>query len=185
MSKGKRRAIIKTKVKGPPQIIDADDDSADLVDFSSMREDMKAKRRTFVREYIKDFNATAAVLRMGYNYERKIAQVKGAQFMAHPFTQHYLAEMIEKADEKAIVSKNRVLFGLLRESEYYGRDGGAAQRISALRSLAKIMGLEITKIEGNMTMNGGVMAIPFSSSPEEWEKQCAAAQEQLKKTVRK
>lgn len=181
MSKGKRRPLV--KFRRPPAIVEADE-SADFINFDDIKPAVKLMRQAFAREYLKDFNATQAVLRMGYKYGRTTASTKGSQWLNDAYTQHYIAELIEKADEKTIVSRNRVLAGLLRESEYFGEDGGAASRISALRSLAKILGMEITKIEGNMTIGGGVMAIPLSGSPEEWEKAAQVAQEQLKKTVR-
>ena len=50
--------------------------------------------------------------------------------------------------------------------------------------MGKILGLEITKVEGNINLAGGVMLLPHSGTPEEWEKAAATAQEKLKQAVR-
>ncbi len=178
--KGKRRAI-QTQFRAPPKGEDTDFDT----DFSGMQERTKLRLRAFAQEYIKDFNATASILRMGFRYTRKTAQVRGSQFMDEAYTHHCIAELTAKMDEKAIVSRQEVLLGLKKEAHASNSlFASSSTRISAFRSLAKILGMEITKVEGNMTLAGGVMAIPFAGSLEEWEKASKEAQEKLKLAVR-
>lgn len=178
--KGKRRTI-QTQFRAPPEQDEADDFS----DFSHLQERTKLLRRRFAGEYIKDFNATAAVLRMGYKYSRRTAQVKGSQWMDDAYTHQCIAELTAKMDEKAIVSRQEVMLGLKKEAHAANSlFASSSSRISALRSLAKILGMEITKVEGNMTLAGGVMAVPFAGSLEDWEKASKDAQEKLKKAVR-
>lgn len=180
--KGKRR-IIKTQIRNRPQI--EEDESADFVDFSHLQERTKLLRRKFAGEYIKDFNATAAVLRMGYKYTRRVAQTKGSQWMDDAYTHVCIAELTAKMDEKAIVSRQEVMLGLKKEAHAANSlFASSSSRISALRSLAKILGMEITKVEGSMTLAGGVMAVPMVGSLEDWEKASKLAQAELKKKVR-
>jgi hypothetical protein len=186
MSKGKKRPLKKIRFRKPPPIVDPEDAEDDeLVDFSKMQPRKQLRLQRFCQEYIKDFNAAASVQRMGYPYDRLIAAAKGTQFLAEPYSQYYLGELMQKCEEAAIVTKNEILFGLKRESNYYGIDGSAPARISALRSLAKILGLEITKVQGNIEIGGGVMALPFTGSLEQWEEACKSAQAKLKEDVRK
>lgn len=177
--RGKRRPI-QTQFRAPPK-----QEDEDFGDFSEMQERTKLLRRRFAGEYIKDFNATAAILRMGFKYSRKTAQVKGSQFMGDAYTHHCIAELTAQMDEKAIVSRQEVLLGLKKEAHASNSlFASSSTRISAFRSLAKILGMEITKVEGNMTLAGGVMAVPFAGSLEEWEKYSREAQEKLKAEVR-
>ena len=155
----------------------------EIQDFTLLRADYKANRRRFVYEYIKDFNGADAIRRLGYQCKRP--NVKAADFLAEPYTQHLLWDLVAKADEKAIVTRNEVLFGLKKEANHSGPDGHSSSRIAAWGKLAKILGMEITKIEGNMTHSGGVMAVPFSGSLADWEKASKLAQAKLKTEVKK
>lgn len=147
--------------------------------FANISERSKLIRRKFIGEYIKDYNATAAVGRMGYKWESGQAQL-GWKLLHEPYTQYYLARMIKEMDEKAIVGRNDVLHGLLKEANENGLDASHAARISAWRALAKALGMEITKVEVSGNVGGGVMAVPMATSPEEWERNCAEAQAKLK-----
>lgn len=181
MPNGIRRPIKRKAVKPPPPIDpgEAEFDEA----FSHLQPRVKARRDQFVREYIKDFNGANAMRRMG-----SVSQtpwVRASEWLSEPYTQWKLAQMLETLDDKAIVTRNEVLAGLKKEAHHFGLDGSAAARISAWRSLAKILGIEVTKVEGNISLGGGVMLLPASGSPEEWEKAAAKAQAELKESVRK
>lgn len=181
--KGKPRRGVKRRrcSYSPPPIID---EAAEFDDsFSDLRTDMKRNRERFCREYIKDFNAANAMRRLGS--KSRTPQVRGHEWLQHPYTQWFLSGLLEKLDASAIVTRNEVLVGLKREAHYFDRhEGSPAARIAALRTLGKILGMEITKVEGNMTIGGGVMVLPMSGTPEEWEKAAAMAQANLKKRVR-
>lgn len=183
MAKSKRRKPIRSRPKLPVSPIAKDEAGEFALPGHDLRADAKRRREEFCREYIKDFNASDALRRMGYKSQQP--WVLGSEWMKQPYTQWYLAKLLAELDQKAIVNANEVLAGLKREANHYGMDGGAAARISALRSLAKILGLEVTKIEGNVNLGGGVMLMPFSGSPAEWEKAAAEAQKNLKEAVRK
>lgn len=65
---------------------------------------LSSKQAAFVREYLKDGNATAAARRAGYsdpNY--------GRQLMAKPNVAAYLAKLNKKAESSAVMSKQEVL----------------------------------------------------------------------------
>ena len=142
--------------------------------------------RRFVYEYVKDFNGKQAVLRLGWNATSNTASVQAAKWLNEPYVQYYLQEFIRKADEKAIIERNEVLFGLKREANNFTPyDGSSASRVAALSSLAKILGMQITKVEGTMTHRGGVIPIPVVGSLDDWEKQSKKAQAKLKTEVRK
>lgn len=169
--------------KSPPPTEDVDEEGfLKAGDWSHLRQNYKGKRELFCHEYIKDFNGSQALQRMGY--VRKAPWVTASEWLGEPYTQWYLGTLIAKLDERAIVTKNQILMGLWKEANYHGLDGGAASRVAAFRALAKILGIEVTKVEGSLTLQGGVMTIPLSGTPEEWEKAAEVAQATLKKNVR-
>jgi len=143
---------------------------------------MKLRREEFCREYVKDFNASQTMLRLGS--KSKQPWVHGSEMVRDPYVQWYLRQLCEKMDEKVIVTNNEILLGLKREANSTEIDASAASRVSALRSLAKIKGMEIDRSESKVTLGGGVMLIPAPASPEEWEKATAKAQAELKQAVR-
>lgn len=158
------------------------DEEFEREDFANLRDDYKRNREEFCREYIKDFNGSQAMLRMGS--KSQTPWVRASEWLKQPYTQWYLGKLLQKLDDKAIVTRAEILLGLKREAHHFGLDGSAAARIAAWRTIAKILGLEITKVEGSMTLQGGVMTIPLSGSPDEWEQAAAKAQEMLKQKVR-
>jgi hypothetical protein len=168
----------------PPPLVEVDEEGfATKEDWSHLQTRYKKRREQFVHEYIKDFNGSQALQRMGYVMTQP--WVKASIFLSEPYTQWYLGSMMAKLQEHAIVTKNEVLLGLKKEAHYHGMDGSAAARIAAWRTLAKILGIEVDKVEGTVTLQGGVMLLPHSGTPEEWEKAASAAQEKLKQDVRK
>lgn len=157
-----------------------------VLNFDNLSPRYKGRRHKFLAEYIKDFNGTAAIFRLGYTCSSATARGRACRWLAEPYTSHQLGVMMAKMDEGAIVDRKEVLVGLKREANApdVPFSSNATTRIQALRSLGKILGMEITKVEGNMTVNGGVMAVPFVS-PESWGKEAKRSQESLKKEVRK
>lgn len=167
----------------PPPIQEVDEEGFLTADnWNHLQTRYKKRREQFVHEYIKDFNGSQALQRMGYTMQQP--WVKASIWMSEPYTQWYLGQMMSKLQEAAIVTKNEILFGLKKEAHYHGLDGSAAARIGAWRSLAKILGIEVETANVKVTHQGGVMVLPLSGTPEEWEKSAMMAQEQLKKDVR-
>lgn len=147
-------------------------------------EKQKNRCRVFATEYIKDFNGYGAALRMGYS-KASAAPMSHALFH-NPYTQLCIQEIISKAEEQALVTATGIIAGLLREANHFGVDGGSAARTQAWRALAKIKGMEVQTIkqESAVTVQGGVMALPFAASLAEWEAATVKAQEALKAQVR-
>lgn len=173
------RPKVPKRFQAPPER----DESKDFdTTFAKLPEKSKRLREVFAREYIKDFNATATMRRMGYKHSA--IHVHGHKLLTHPYTQWFLGQLMDKLDEKCIINRNMVLLGLLKQANLDGVDASHAARVSAWRALGKTLGMEVTKVEGNVTMNGGVMAVPIAGSVEDWEKMSQAAQAKLKEAVR-
>ncbi len=179
MPKGKRNQMRKIKVKAPPPL--SKEDAEFEADFSTMRPQSKGIRDRFCQEYMRDFNGSAAIRRMGYKSPQP--GVRACEFMKEPYVQWKLQQLMEAADEKAIMTKGQLLMNMKREAlDRVGNSG--AERIAALRGIAKSLGFEVTKVEGTVSIGGGVMAVPFAGSMEDWEKASANAQAELKQKVR-
>lgn len=146
-------------------------------DFSHVSEKTKALRKLFVTEFAKDFNGAAALLRLGMEYTNPGTVAN--QWLREPYTQYILDKFLDECKEDALINRNKIVAGLVREANAYGLDSSAAARVSAFRSLAKILGLEITKTEIDVK-GAGVMLVPLGGSPDDWEKNAEKAQAALK-----
>lgn len=144
---------------------------------------MILRRERFLLEYVKDFHGTNAALRIGIP---KVSAAKQAsEMLSEPYCQKRLQDLIDEMKEETIVTRNRVLAGLLREANGYFGVLSHGARVQAWARLAKILGMEKTEVNTNVTVNGGVMVVPMAASLEEWEKTSAVSQEKLKQDVRK
>jgi phage terminase small subunit len=151
-------------------------------DWSHIAPRVLIKRQQFVHEYVKDMNATAACSRLGWVYA--YPAIKCNEILREPYTQWYLAKFLATCEDSAIITRTQVLLGLREEAFNKGDDASSLSRIAAFRALAKMMGWEITRMEGNITLHGGVMKVPVVGNLEEWENQSTKQQEQLKLAVR-
>lgn len=164
--------------KAGPQTGTFEEDPGEAYDFRYVHPRTQALRRLFVAEYVKDFNGAAAIMRLGYQvFEPRVV---AGQWLREPYTQYILDKFIREAEDVALVTRGEILAGLKREANSYGLDSSGASRVSALGKLAKILGIEITKIEGEVKAVGGVMLVPLGGNPEEWEKNAAKSQSDLK-----
>lgn len=151
---------------------------AQAYNFDHVPPKVKATRRLFVGEYIKDFNGSAAICRLGWEYQHP-AQI-ATNWLKEPYTQYMLDKYLDEAKDEAFINRNKVLAGLVREANSYGLDSSGASRVSALGKLAKILGLETVKIDANVRIAGGVMLVPLADNPDEWEANAKAAQAKLR-----
>lgn len=128
------------------------------------------RMRHFVHEYIKDFNEENAALRMGY--PDGSAKSTGKVLLFHSFTQLRVGEILDKMEAENVVSGARVVAALWREANApdIAFSSNASTRISALRALAKIKGLERPTIEdpNNRILTGGIMIVPIAVSADQW-----------------
>lgn len=150
----------------------------ELYDFSYLQPKTKAVRELFVAEYLKDFNGSAALLRLGVNYTQPT--VVANRWLKEPYTQFLLSKVIDEVKEDSLVTRNRVIASLIREANNHGLDCSGASRVSALGKLTKILGMEIDKSEIDVRVQGGIMLVPLANNAADWELNAAEAQLTLK-----
>lgn len=168
-------------------------DIRDVLNQASMARELspreKELRIKFVDEYYKDFNAKRACIRIGY--EDSFAGQYATQFLGEPFVQQQIALRAEKPigkeeqkeeDEK---TKRVIRARLLAESNYHGPGSSHAARVSALKQLADLYGMEAPKVIKNEHLHrGGVMQVPGIANADAWEDQAIASQESLVNNAR-
>ena len=97
-------------------------------------------RQRFVEEYLADYDAFAAAIRIGY--QEAFAQQYAKQFLTEPYT---LKLIKEKEAEFGILTeedqhRKKIVAGLYREA--HSRFNSGSARVAALTQLAKIIGIE-------------------------------------------
>lgn len=143
----------------------------------------KALRDLFINEYLVDYDAIGAAIRVGYN--RGIAKEYAVRFMDEAYVAREIARREaapEKSDEEAL--KKRIMAGLVREANYRGPGSSQAARVAALGKLAQLNGMEpasktqtqLTGPNGEPLQGPGNFIIPGVMTPEQWA--LAAAQQQ-------
>lgn len=100
----------------------------------------RSLRQRFVEEYLADYDAFAAAIRIGY--QEAFAQQYAKQFLTEPYT---LKLIKEKEAEFGILTeedqhRKKIVAGLYREA--HSRFNSGAARVAALTQLAKIIGIE-------------------------------------------
>lgn len=107
------------------------------------------KQRRFVWEYCKDHSPAQAAIRAGYK-ERNAPSI-ACRLLQIPAVQAAIRERERQIAEAAMLDETIVLQGLLREAQYTGDGSTHTARVSAWREVAKILGLEIRKVEHTVT----------------------------------
>lgn len=109
------------------------------------------KQEKFVEEYLIDLNATQAAIRAGYSV--KTAAQVGYENLIKPD----IAEAIQKArnamSERALVTQEMVINGLLKEAEYMGEGSTQGARVAAWAHLGKHLGMFTEKVELSSDQN--------------------------------
>lgn len=146
----------------------------------------KALRDLFVNEYLVDYDAHGAAIRVGY--AKSYANEYAVRFMEEPYVlqQIRLKEASPTSDTPEEMKK-RVMIGLIREANYRGPGCSASSRVAALGKLAEIHGMnaptrtqsEITGANGQPLNGAGVFVIPGIMTEEQWAEQAAAQQAAL------
>ena len=106
---------------------------------------MKARRDAFVLEYLVDFKQTAAAIRMGT--PAGSAPQRASEYMHEPYVLQQIQLKLEEMEEAHIVTRNRILAGLLREAGFEAPGASHAARVNAWGKLAGILGMEVKKLE--------------------------------------
>lgn len=163
----------------PEGIAEPDNLAADL----THRE--KALRDHFVNEYLVDYDAKSAAIRVGYG--SSYAHEMSVRLMQCPYVlQQISVKESTNEEESTEVMRKRVIQGLIREANYKGPGCSPSARVAALAKLAEIQGLyaptrsktELTGPDGQ-PLGGGVFVVPGICSVEDWEKMAAAQQAAL------
>lgn len=103
------------------------------------------KQRRFIEEYLIDFNATQAAIRAGYS--EKTAYSVGHENLSKPEIKSEIDRLTAQMTEKAIVTKEMVLQGLLDEARMYDEGASHSARVSAWAHLGKHLGIFMDKVE--------------------------------------
>lgn len=110
------------------------------------------KQQRFVEEYLIDLNATQSAIRAGYS--EKTAQEIGSENLSKPMVAKAIAEAQEKLSNKAQVTVEMVVQGLLNEAKDLSEGSTQSARVSAWAHLGKHLGMFKDKIE-HTGVNGG------------------------------
>ena len=106
---------------------------------------ISSKQKRFVIEYCKDWNATAAAKRAGY--PAASAHNAGHRLLRRPAVRAAIRERQDRVAQAALLDEVEIVRGLLREARYQGEGSSHAARVSAWKELAKIRGLEVSRVE--------------------------------------
>lgn len=151
----------------------------------------RARADLFVLHYLRDFNATQSFIRTRKEEDQysdvdlNYAMNAGYQMTRWPYVAQKIQQAMDDAEEKNIVTRNEVMWGLKREANYHGMGASHGARVGSWGKLASILGMEQKKVEQNLALRGGVMIVPPIDGVDSWEERAAAAQAQLKDEVRK
>ena len=103
------------------------------------------KQQRFVEEYLIDLNATQAAIRSGYS--ERTANEQGSRLLANVSISEAIAEAQEKLSNKAQVTVEMVVQGLLSEAKDLSEGSTQSARVSAWAHLGKHLGMFKDKIE--------------------------------------
>lgn len=152
------------------------------VTYSARQKELRDK---FVKEYLVDYNATAAAIRIGY--PKSYAQEYAVKFMDEPYVHQQIKTVEtspEEIDSKEAMQK-RITISLLREANYRGAGSSQSARVAALSKLSSIYGMDApvkTQTEhlgpDGLPLNG-VFVVPGLMTTEDWAKAAAAQQSAL------
>lgn len=148
-----------------------------------------ALRDKFVIEYVKDYNALDAAIRIGYTLA--FAKEFAPRFMSESYVlnqikkQETAPEGIDFENEDAL--KRQVYASLWREANFHGAGSSQAARVAALSKLSAFHGMdapsrskqELTGPDGQPLQAGGVLVIPGVMTSEQWAAQAEQQQADL------
>ena len=100
---------------------------------------MTAKQQAFCESYVSNgFNATKAAISAGYS--EKTAKDMGCQNLAKPYIAEYIENFKSKASERALVTTEDVVRGLMVEAKGEGEDTSTSARVNAWKALSDYTG---------------------------------------------
>ena len=107
------------------------------------------KQQRFVEEYLIDLNATQSAIRAGYS--KKTAQEIGSENLSKPMVAKAIAEAQEKLSNKAQVTVEMVVQGLLNEAKDLSEGSTQSARVAAWAHLGKHLGMFKDKLEHDIS----------------------------------
>jgi hypothetical protein len=147
------------------------------------------KRQEFAKAYLIDCDPTMAALRCGLADPEDLdsARATGWYYFRQPETLAAIQAFSATLENDKIVSRDRVLMGLLEEANYRGLGSSHSARVAAWGKIAQMLGAEKPadpNAPDPTKVRGGVMLIPMAQSIEEWEGAATRSQSALKAAVR-
>lgn len=118
----------------------------------------RIRLRLYVREYLVDFNGTAAVKRMGFTGRRP--DIVASKLMKHPLFEQMLEDAIEERAKRVDVDPDYVLRLLIEQAERARGQhvqGGSQVVIKAAQLLGSHLGMWKTKL-----LHGGPNGEPLA-----------------------
>ena len=116
---------------------------------------MTAKQQAFCEHYVVNgFNALQAAISAGYS--EKTAKVIGCENLTKPNIAEYIAKFKEETTERALVTVEDVVAGLLHEAKGLGEDTSTSARVAAYKALSDYTGgFDANKIKNEHTGKDG------------------------------
>lgn len=111
----------------------------------NLRPHMKERRDLFVKHYLETFDKSKAGTLAGIPHASLSQQVN--DLWHEPYVQQEILKGIAKIEETELITRNKVICGLLKEANFSAPGASHAARVGAWDKLAKILGMEITKTE--------------------------------------
>ncbi|MBV1928622.1 MAG: terminase small subunit [Gammaproteobacteria bacterium] len=100
---------------------------------------LTAKQQAFCETYVSNgFNATQAALSAGYS--KKTAKDIACENLAKPNIAEYIASFKDEASERALVTVEDVVKGLMKEAQGIGEDTSTSARVNAWKALSDYTG---------------------------------------------
>ena len=134
----------------------------------------------FIRHYLVCYSARGAAMAMGIPKER--AGTVGHRYFHHKKTQRWLREIRRSFEKDTEILRDEVVTMLVREANHDdGSPGAHGARVNALRTLAKILGMEQINLNQKVedTTGQGRLVVPVAGTPEEWMALAQASQASL------
>lgn len=142
----------------------------------SMTEGEKTYRDAFVREYIKDFNGTKAMVRMGYVQKNPGQRASG--LLREPYVANRLYELVRQLQPTDVVQRGQVMARMWEEAN--DDFNPSMVRVAALAHIGKMLGMFKEERDDSNLQPAGVMLVPCMAIAE-WEQSAAVAQDILKR----
>lgn len=109
------------------------------------------KQERFVEEYLIDLNATQAAIRAGYSV--KTAQEQSSRLLSNVIIQNAVQSARNAMSEHALVTREMVVKGLLKEAEYMDEGSTQGARVAAWAHLGKHLSMFTEKVELSSDQN--------------------------------